>query len=137
MSKGCDRVAFTHHVRDAQTRDGSRAWPRWLLPDGRSPLAVSLILDIGDPRVAQLANPTPQRIADLALPWECLFCPQAQGRALGTMIGTQPAWIEPVQGPASDEVPSADARPQEASYSLALGMSDEERDEYDNEVAER
>jgi hypothetical protein len=25
MSKGCDRVAFTHHVRDAQTRYGSRA----------------------------------------------------------------------------------------------------------------
>jgi hypothetical protein len=112
-------------------------WPRWLLPDGRSPLAVSLILNVSDPRVAQLTNPTPQRIADLALPWECLFCPKAQRRALGTMIGPRPAWIEPMQGPPGDEQPSTDARPQEASYSLALGMSDEERDEYHDEVAER
>jgi hypothetical protein len=120
-------------------------WPTWQWPDGRSPLAISLILDISDPRVARLSNPTPQRIADLALPLECLFCPSAHSGALATVIGTRPAWVEPLeaellqvepqeaelrQGPLGDELSDAEARQQDANYSLVLGMSDAERDEY-------
>jgi hypothetical protein len=104
-------------------------WPRWEWPDGRSPLAVSLILDIADPRVSQLANPTPKDVADLALPWECLFCPTAQKMRLGGVIGGQPEWVGLIPEPPGDtnEEASRNVSTQIASYSLVLGMSDEER----------
>jgi hypothetical protein len=103
-------------------------WPRWERPDGRSPLAISLILNIADPRVSPLANPTPKDIADLALPWECLFCPTAQQLTLGGVIGGRPEWVELIQGPPGDtnEEASVNVSRQMASYSLVLGMSDEE-----------
>jgi hypothetical protein len=108
-------------------------WPplRQPGPNGWSPLAISLILDISDPRVARLRNPTPARIADMVLPWECLFCPTAQGRTLGAVIGARPTWVEPLTGSPDDESVALERRPQDASYSLVLGMSDTERREYD------
>jgi len=106
-------------------------WPRWNLPDGRSPLAISIIPNISDPRVLPLKEPTPKDVADYALPWECLFCPTAHGPALANAIGGRPEWVEPIQEPLDDEEVSADLSPQTASYSLVLGMSDEEREEYE------
>lgn len=108
-------------------------WPTWPLPDGRSPLAISLILDISDPRVAPLTNPTPQQIADLALPWECLFCPTAQKGPLAAAIGAQPEWVQQLAPLArTDEQPGSQVDAQESSYSLVLGMSDAELELYDH-----
>lgn len=118
-------------------------WPRWGRPDGRSPLAISLIVDITDPRVAGLNEPKPSDIADMALPWECLFCPAAQRLTLGSVIGGMPDWVQLLQPPSDGEDtdanagtdPNADVDRQSASYSLVLGMSVEERDEYAQEDA--
>jgi hypothetical protein len=106
-------------------------WPRWGLPDGRSPLAISIIVNISDPSVLPLKDPRPKDVADHALPWECLFCPSAQRLALASAIGERPEWVEPIQESADDAEVFADVSPQAASYSLVLGMSDEERDEYE------
>ena len=109
-------------------------WPRWGLPDGRSPLAISIIVDISDPGVLALKDPRPKDVADHALPWECLFCPSARGTALASAIGGRPQWVEPIQEPQGDEQAStADLSPQTAGYSLVLGMSDEEREEHEAE----
>jgi hypothetical protein len=103
-------------------------WPRWARPDGRSPLAISLIVDIADPKVSSLANPTPKDIADLALPWECLFCTAVQKLALGGALGPRPEWVERIQGSPDDidEEAIMGVSPQSANYSLVLGMSEEE-----------
>jgi hypothetical protein len=113
-----------------------RRWPSWRLPNGRSPLAISLILDVSDPRVSGLSDPTPQQIADLALPWDCIFCRDAQRRALRAAIGSRPRWVdlldtEQRRGSLSDEPLDEETRQQRASYSLVLGMSDTEREEYE------
>ena len=107
-------------------------WPRWGLPDGRSPLAISIIVDISDPGVLALKDPGPRDVANYALPWECLFCPRARRLVLARAIGGQPEWVEPIQEPPGDEeARDAVLSPQTAGYSLVLGMSDEERDEYE------
>jgi hypothetical protein len=105
-------------------------WPRWDLPDGRSPLAISIIVDVSNPSVLSLKAPTPKDVADHALPFECLFCPSAQRLALASTIGERPEWVRPIQEPTEDEQARVSVSPQTASYSLVLGMSDEERDEY-------
>jgi hypothetical protein len=118
---------------------GCHGWrwpPLWQpSPNGWSPLAISLVLDINDPRVAKLRNPTPDRIADLVLPWECLFCPTAHRQTLQPAIGERPAWIEPIAETHGDEAISMERRPRDASYSLVLEMSDTERDEYDQDFS--
>jgi hypothetical protein len=107
-------------------------WPRWGLPDGRSPLAISIIVNISHPSVLALIDPKPKDVADYALPWECLFCPSAQRLALARAIGRRPEWVEPIQETLDDhEARPAVVSPQTASYSLVLGMSDEEREEYE------
>lgn len=110
-------------------------WPRWGGPDGRSPLAISLIVDISDPRISGLNDPKPSDIADMALPWECLFCPDAQRLALTSVVGGQPDWAGLLLRLPDDEDTDAiaDVNPQNARYSLVLGMSAEERDEYEQE----
>jgi hypothetical protein len=116
-------------------------WPRWGLPDGRSPLAISLVVDISDPRVSGLNEPKPSDIADMALPWECLFCPVAQKLPLVSVIGGQPDWVGLLQGPPGDEDmddnvgtdANADVGTQAVSFSLVLAMSPEERDDYERQ----
>ncbi len=120
-------------------------WPRWERPDGRSPLAVSLIINVGDSRVSGLNDPRPSEVADMALPWECLFCQAAQKLALGAALGVEPKWVEETRGRTVDEEsdvnvggdPDVSVGPQTASYSLILGMSDAERDEYNREMDNR
>lgn len=105
-------------------------WPRWQFPDGRSPLAVSLALDVGDPSISGLANPTPAQVADIALPWECLFCPNIHALKALPATRERPRWVEDVMS-VLDQAgrPVGDAE-EVASYSLALGMSTRERDDY-------
>lgn len=105
-------------------------WPRWGFPDGRSPLAVSLVPDIGDPRVSGLANPTPTQIADVALPWECFFCPRIHARNVLLTTGQQPRWVQDVISAFEQPGLQIGDAEEMAAYSLALGMSSEERDGY-------
>jgi hypothetical protein len=114
----------------SQTSCHGWAWPRWDWPDGRSPLAMSLIVDITSRQVARLTNPTPKDIADFALPWECLLCPRAQKHALRRAIGQRPEWVEPLEARLIDEEANVDVSADVASYSLVLGMSAEERESY-------
>jgi hypothetical protein len=115
------------------TRCHGWKWPRWNLPDGRSPLAISLIVNISAPGVLPLKEPAPKDVAIYALPWECLFCPTGQGLALANAVGERPEWVEPIQEPPADEETGADPNlsQQTASYSLVLGMTQEEREEYE------
>lgn len=136
LFKGCCR---------SSTRCHGWVWPRWGLPDGRSPLAVSIVPDISSPKLSRLANPTPKDIADFALPLECLFCPKrirtkARNSALGPALGSQPGWVEQLlvdqssaQTLGVDATADEDATADLASYSIAMGMDDEERDSYDDE----
>jgi hypothetical protein len=109
-----------------------RLWPpRGSWTRGHSPLGMSLILDIGNPRIARLtAAPTPADISDLALPWECLFCPLAIAGALRPVVGARPAWVSDLiqEQPAAA---SATADTQHAGYSLVLGMN--EAEQYEND----
>lgn len=130
-------------------RCNGRRWPLWGLPDGRSPLAVSIVPDISDPRLSGLADPTPKDIANFALPLECLFCPsRIRTKAPNSALGEQPDWVEqlvedqssaqavgadPIADVDTDEDEDEDATADLASYSMALGMGDDERDSYDED----
>lgn len=150
LFNGCCSTTICHGWR----------WPTWGLPDGRSPLAASLVPDITNPAVAGLANPTPARVASVAMPFECIFCPVARRRRRPSLVtGRLPAWarvlvdaaaeFEPDRdqfagldqaGEIDDDLPGMDpadihddAAADTAAFSLVLGMSPNERDVYESE----
>jgi len=137
-------------------------WPMWGLPDGRSPLAVSLVPDITVPAVAGLANPVPAQVASVAMPLECIFCPVARRRQRGGLTtGQLPNWASDIAAAAAEFEPGNehfaepnqdggiaddglgsgptdirdDAGDDVAAFSLVLGMSPDERDVYESEDA--
>lgn len=107
-------------------------WPRWGFPDGRSPLAVSIIPNISNPRVSRLTNPTPKEIADFSLPLECLFCPDRIREENGiSEFGPKPDWAEHLlEDQSSPQTLGVDVTADLASYSIVLGMDDEEKESY-------
>lgn len=110
-------------------------WPgskghEWSLPDVRTPMAVSLVVD--QPSMRGLSNPTPQQLGKVALPLECIFCPCGPIGITGA-----PSWalklLESVVNEHSDEdfgrddVGALDDEdPSVPAYSVVLGLGDQE-----------
>lgn len=116
-------------------------WPgprgcEWSLPDERTPMAVSVVLDRN--LMTTLTNPTPADLQEVAFPLECIFCPdwklttrsQTPGWAAALLETPQPADDAP-QEPSSaleDPCPDAGDLNDQAGFSVVLGIGLEEGD---------
>lgn len=117
-------------------------WPRWTLPDHRTPMAVSLTVDQRAMRF--LTAPTPEEIAPNCIPLECIFCPNAPTQS--KTLSRAPAWAEVLVEESGDSADEVDDTPSEElldddgrvdsqaqanetapAFSVVLGMSDDER----------
>jgi len=112
-------------------------WPggagsEWSLPDQRTPMAVSLVVDKGV--MTSLTDPTPQQLRNVAFPLECIFCPNDPKKIswstgapswalelLETEVHEQPGQdMDGGGGPIDDDFSSSPA------YSVVLGIGDQE-----------
>ncbi len=117
-------------------------WPgsrghEWSLPDERTPMAVSLVLDQN--LMTTLTNPTPTDLQEVAFPLECIFCPkrklttrsQTPGWAAALLEPSQPTDdvpLEPSSAP-EDPGPNAGDLNDQAGFSVVLGIGLEEEDD--------
>src|SRR5699024_10666804 len=106
-------------------------WPgakgrEWSLPDDRTPMAVSLVLNQSS--MLGMTNPTPKQLAEVAFPLECIFCPNAP------LVTTRaPSWaltlLESQIYESATEVLERDddgTYEDSSAYSVVLGLGDQE-----------
>lgn len=119
--------------------DGSTSPRRaWSLPDCRTPMDVSLVLDQNSMR--GMKDPSPKRLAGVAFPLECIFCPRGPVVCSGVPVvkANAPSWAltlleSQVHESSTEILERDDERALEdfedsstSAYSVVLALGDQE-----------